>query len=87
MRLQTCSPVELNSKGGIVTKKELSFSLRTQTFFIRVPETMPLYDILNDFQKGHSHMAVVVREKEDPEKSISRNQLEGKHFPSVIYLP
>lgn len=27
----------------------------------RVPETMPLYDILNEFQKGHSHMAVVVR--------------------------
>ncbi|KAJ4716058.1 DUF21 domain-containing protein [Melia azedarach] len=27
----------------------------------RVPETLPLYDILNEFQKGHSHMAVVVR--------------------------
>ncbi|XP_027346011.1 DUF21 domain-containing protein At4g33700-like isoform X2 [Abrus precatorius] len=26
----------------------------------RVPESMPLYDILNEFQKGHSHMAVVV---------------------------
>ncbi|XP_041991183.1 DUF21 domain-containing protein At4g33700-like isoform X3 [Salvia splendens] len=29
---------------------------------IMVPETMPLYDILNEFQKGHSHMAVVVRQ-------------------------
>ncbi|KAH6811766.1 CBS domain protein [Perilla frutescens var. frutescens] len=28
----------------------------------RVPETMPLYDILNEFQKGHSHMAVVIRQ-------------------------
>ncbi|XP_051132632.1 DUF21 domain-containing protein At2g14520-like [Andrographis paniculata] len=28
----------------------------------RVLETMPLYDILNEFQKGHSHMAVVVRQ-------------------------
>ncbi|KAL0365263.1 UNVERIFIED_CONTAM: DUF21 domain-containing protein [Sesamum angustifolium] len=28
----------------------------------RVPETIPLYDILNEFQKGHSHMAVVVRQ-------------------------
>ncbi|KAL1193997.1 DUF21 domain-containing protein [Cardamine amara subsp. amara] len=28
----------------------------------RVPETLPLYDILNEFQKGHSHMAVVVRQ-------------------------
>ncbi|KAL5054447.1 hypothetical protein RYX36_035129 [Vicia faba] len=28
----------------------------------RVPESIPLYDILNEFQKGHSHMAVVVRQ-------------------------
>ncbi|CAN8327309.1 unnamed protein product [Cochlearia groenlandica] len=28
----------------------------------RVPETLPLYDILNEFQKGLSHMAVVVRQ-------------------------
>ncbi|XP_044470306.1 DUF21 domain-containing protein At2g14520-like isoform X2 [Mangifera indica] len=27
----------------------------------RVSEAMPLYDILNEFQKGHSHMAVVIR--------------------------
>ncbi|XP_068655948.1 DUF21 domain-containing protein At2g14520-like [Aristolochia californica] len=27
----------------------------------RVAETMPLYDILNEFQKGHSHMTVVIR--------------------------
>lgn len=27
----------------------------------RVHEDMPLYDILNEFQKGHSHMAVVVK--------------------------
>ncbi|XP_065870689.1 DUF21 domain-containing protein At2g14520 isoform X1 [Euphorbia lathyris] len=27
----------------------------------RVHEILPLYDILNEFQKGHSHMAVVVR--------------------------
>lgn len=28
----------------------------------RVAETLPLYDILNEFQKGHSHMAVVIRQ-------------------------
>lgn len=28
----------------------------------RVAEILPLYDILNEFQKGHSHMAVVVRQ-------------------------
>ncbi|MCD7462589.1 hypothetical protein HAX54_048850 [Datura stramonium] len=29
----------------------------------RVPADMPLYDILNEFQKGSSHMAAVVRLK------------------------
>ncbi|KAM7252000.1 hypothetical protein ACFE04_023883 [Oxalis oulophora] len=29
----------------------------------RVSETAPLYDILNEFQKGHSHMAVVVKQQ------------------------
>ncbi|CAI9294488.1 unnamed protein product [Lactuca saligna] len=28
----------------------------------KVLETLPLYDILNEFQKGHSHMAVVVKQ-------------------------
>ncbi|KAI3854146.1 hypothetical protein MKX03_022159 [Papaver bracteatum] len=28
----------------------------------RVAETMPLYDILNEFQKGHSHIAIVIRD-------------------------
>lgn len=27
----------------------------------RVQDCLPLYDILNQFQKGHSHMAVVVK--------------------------
>nr|GLL38973.1 DUF21 domain-containing protein At2g14520-like isoform X1 [Ipomoea trifida] len=31
----------------------------------RVSETMPLYDILNEFQKGLSHMAVVVKCQND----------------------
>ncbi|XP_021682669.2 DUF21 domain-containing protein At2g14520 isoform X2 [Hevea brasiliensis] len=39
----------------------------------RVSETMPLYDILNEFQKGHSHMAVVVRQHGDTEKSAGES--------------
>ena len=31
--------------------------------FHRVPADMPLYDILNEFQKGSSHMAAVVKAK------------------------
>lgn len=45
---------------------------------LRVPGSMPLYDILNEFQKGHSHMAVVVRERNDKEHSAADRQNEGK---------
>ncbi|OMP01758.1 Cystathionine beta-synthase, core [Corchorus olitorius] len=39
----------------------------------RVPETMPLYDILNEFQKGHSHMAVVIKQNNKTEQTTSEN--------------
>ncbi|XP_020234035.1 DUF21 domain-containing protein At2g14520-like [Cajanus cajan] len=39
----------------------------------RVPETMPLYDILNEFQKGHSHMAVVIRHCDKTGQQSSNN--------------
>ncbi|KAI4366372.1 hypothetical protein MLD38_022259 [Melastoma candidum] len=35
----------------------------------RVPDDMPLYDILNEFQKGHSHIAVVYRDLNGKTKS------------------
>ncbi|CAN1280574.1 DUF21 domain-containing protein At4g14230 [Linum perenne] len=41
----------------------------------RVPSDMPLYDILNEFQKGSSHMAAVVRAKG---KNDSEKQEEKK---------
>ncbi|XP_057794061.1 DUF21 domain-containing protein At1g47330-like isoform X2 [Salvia miltiorrhiza] len=41
----------------------------------RVSEDMPLYDILNEFQKGHSHIAVVYRDTKDSlQKSKEDNQ-------------
>ncbi|WJX52387.1 DUF21 domain-containing protein, variant 2 [Trifolium repens] len=39
----------------------------------RVQESMPLYDILNEFQKGHSHMAVVVRQCDTAKQPSSEN--------------
>ncbi|KAF8389348.1 hypothetical protein HHK36_026042 [Tetracentron sinense] len=36
----------------------------------RVLDYMPLYDILNEFQKGHSHMAVVVKCMKDVEATV-----------------
>ncbi|KMZ75445.1 CBS domain-containing protein, putative, expressed [Zostera marina] len=39
----------------------------------RVSENMPLYDILNEFQKGHSHMAVVVRQSNDEKEDTGIN--------------
>ncbi|KAL3515412.1 hypothetical protein ACH5RR_022314 [Cinchona calisaya] len=46
----------------IPPEDEISVKTVTIRRIPRVPETMPLYDILNEFQKGHSHMAVVVRQ-------------------------
>jgi len=39
----------------------------------RVPSDMPLYDILNEFQKGSSHMAAVVKAR-----------VKGKETPQII---
>ncbi|EPS62272.1 hypothetical protein M569_12519 [Genlisea aurea] len=36
----------------------------------RFEEEEPLYDILNQFQKGQSHMGVVIRNAEDPPDSV-----------------
>ncbi|XP_024464400.1 DUF21 domain-containing protein At2g14520 isoform X4 [Populus trichocarpa] len=44
----------------------------------RVPETLPLYDILNEFQKGHSHMAVVTRQCKKPEEQPISNAGDSK---------
>ncbi|XP_028757720.1 DUF21 domain-containing protein At1g47330 [Neltuma alba] len=48
----------------------------------RVADNMPLYDILNEFQKGHSHIAVVYKDlnakKEVPKKNKDGEQLEFK---------
>ncbi|KAH7520342.1 hypothetical protein FEM48_Zijuj08G0133800 [Ziziphus jujuba var. spinosa] len=44
----------------------------------RVPETMPLYDILNEFQKGHSHMAVVVRQHNNVQQQASENPCDTR---------
>jgi len=36
---------------------------------------MPLYDILNEFQKGHSHMVVIVKNWDKIEQQFSNNSL------------
>ncbi|XP_052487082.1 DUF21 domain-containing protein At1g47330 isoform X1 [Gossypium raimondii] len=40
----------------------------------RVPEDMPLYDILNEFQKGHSHIAVVYKDLNESEESVKKGK-------------
>lgn len=44
----------------------------------RVSEAMPLYDILNEFQKGHSHMAVVIRHQGETEQPAGEHSTVGK---------
>lgn len=36
-------------------------------------DDLPLYDILNEFQKGHSHMAVVVKRTKEAGASAEKN--------------
>lgn len=48
---------------------------------LRVAETLPLYDILNEFQKGHSHMAVVIKQYTNTvDKPASQAPLDSKLF-------
>ncbi|KAA8539965.1 hypothetical protein F0562_026657 [Nyssa sinensis] len=63
---------------GLILVKNLIFyrpedetPIRTMTIrrIPRVNENWPLYDILNQFQKGHSHMAVVVKCKKDAKET------------------
>jgi len=51
----------------------------------RVFEDMPLYDILNEFQKGHSHMAVVIR-KNVPIESAEQPANDGGTFEVSIAI-
>ncbi|PSS33904.1 DUF21 domain-containing protein [Actinidia chinensis var. chinensis] len=51
----------------------------------RVPADMPLYDILNEFQKGSSHMAAVVKTKgknKIPPSSVSEEKPEENKVDS-----
>lgn len=38
---------------------------------------MPLYDILNQFQKGHSHMAAVVKCKNDVKETAEKTKTKS----------
>ncbi|XVE69884.1 hypothetical protein DITRI_Ditri10aG0027300 [Diplodiscus trichospermus] len=40
----------------------------------RVSEDMPLYDILNEFQKGHSHIAVVYKDLKKSKESLKKGK-------------
>ncbi|CAN0857640.1 DUF21 domain-containing protein At2g14520 [Linum grandiflorum] len=49
----------------------------------RVEENLPLYDILNEFQKGHSHMAVVVRKCNKTEDEQQLPDASSAHIKEV----
>eukprot|EP00262_Sarcandra_glabra_P015226 TRINITY_DN4640_c0_g2_i1.p1 TRINITY_DN4640_c0_g2~~TRINITY_DN4640_c0_g2_i1.p1 ORF type:complete len:551 (+),score=79.35 TRINITY_DN4640_c0_g2_i1:35-1654(+) len=49
----------------------------------RVSENMPLYDILNEFQKGNSHIAVVIKDQ-DERKDLGKKTREVKHIESIL---
>ncbi|XVF73732.1 hypothetical protein PTKIN_Ptkin13bG0006300 [Pterospermum kingtungense] len=45
----------------------------------RVSADMPLYDILNEFQKGHSHIAVVYKDLSESKESVNKGK-EGERL-------
>lgn len=51
--------------------------------FFRVSENIPLYDILNEFQKGHSHIAVVIKNLHETKETLKKTETgeypETKH--------
>lgn len=51
----------------------------------RVSENMPLYDILNEFQKGHSHIAVVYKDLNES-KDNQKKTKEGENLSLSIYV-
>lgn len=46
----------------------------------RVSEDMPLYDILNEFQKGHSHIAVVYRGSKGTKETLPKVKEDNQKF-------
>lgn len=46
----------------------------------RVSEDMPLYDILNEFQKGHSHIAVVYRDSKGTKETLTKVKEDNQKF-------
>jgi len=50
----------------------------------RVPADLPLYDILNEFQKGHSHMAVVVRYSEEKDQELKKTRNAGEDVKIIV---
>ncbi|KAG2260437.1 hypothetical protein Bca52824_079731 [Brassica carinata] len=54
----------------------------------RVPSDMPLYDILNEFQKGNSHMAAVVKVKhKDKKKNMSNGEPPKEEYMNSYSSP
>jgi len=49
-----------------------------------VPADLPLYDILNEFQKGHSHMAVVVRYSEQKDQEMKKTRNTGEDVKIIV---
>lgn len=64
-------------KNLLTTRPEEEILVRQHATIRKIPrveENMPLYAILNEFRKGHSHMAAVVKYNKDKMDAINRNK-------------
>lgn len=68
-------------KNLITTRPEDEILIKNVTIrkIPRVYDDLPLYDILNEFQKGHSHMAVVVKSMNNEAGIENRNGFCRRH--------
>ncbi|KAL3373809.1 hypothetical protein AABB24_005678 [Solanum stoloniferum] len=77
-RVPVYSGTPTNIVGLILVKKLIKFrpedEVPIKDLTIRsipkVPDSLPLYDLLNQFEKGHNHMAVVVKSRRITKKTV-----------------
>ncbi|CAA6673725.1 unnamed protein product [Spirodela intermedia] len=72
--LITCRPEDEVPVRDVTIRKFLAFLCS------RVADDLPLYDMLNEFQKGHSHMAVVVKQIKDTSTTVEKSTTTDKEM-------
>ncbi|CAH9120691.1 unnamed protein product [Cuscuta epithymum] len=76
-------------KNLLAVNPEDSVPIRKMTLrkIPRVSEKIPLYDILNEFQKGHSHIAVVYKDLDENREAVANKSKDGVENNTGVKSP